>query len=201
MAKKYENVEKLTGLLGDSQLGGLQKRLSSTEKNLSEILKKLSDLEAVKSEREAAEAARLAEEAKQNAIRAAYESKDLNVFAKYIAEYTPMTVEQINGVLAREWDVKSNMGTLYTFEFGAKGNVKYVQNGKTKVQTTKYTVETDTVNFNGMKYTMLSYGHGHYALVTCDGRIGYLMWHEVEQTDAAQTDSEIEKAAAEAAGQ
>ena len=39
MAKKYENVEKVLGLLDDKQLGGLQKRLSSTEKNLSEILK------------------------------------------------------------------------------------------------------------------------------------------------------------------
>ena len=32
MAKKYENVEKVLGLLDDAQLGGLQKRLSSTEK-------------------------------------------------------------------------------------------------------------------------------------------------------------------------
>ena len=62
MAKKYENVEKILGLLDDKQLGGLQKRLFSTEKNLSEILKKLSDLEADKVEREAAEAARIAEE-------------------------------------------------------------------------------------------------------------------------------------------
>ncbi len=63
MAKKYENVEKVLGLLDDKQLGGLQKRLSSTEKNLSEILKKLSALETEKTEREAAEATRIAEEA------------------------------------------------------------------------------------------------------------------------------------------
>ncbi len=63
MAKKYENVEKVLGLLDDQQLGGLQKRLSSTEKNLSEILKKLSALETEKTEREAAEAAKIAEEA------------------------------------------------------------------------------------------------------------------------------------------
>lgn len=62
MAKKYENVEKILGLLDDSQLGGLQKRISSTEKNLSEILKKLSALEIEKAEREAAEAAARAEE-------------------------------------------------------------------------------------------------------------------------------------------
>ena len=175
--------------------------LNMEESEMTPVMKKCREKITEVQELWAEEEARLAEEAKQNAIRAACESKDLNVFAKYIAEYTPMTVEEINGVLARKWDVKSNMGTLYTFEFDAKGNVKYVQNGKTKVQTTKYTVEADTVNFNGMKYTMLSYGHGHYALVTSNGRIGYLMWHEVEQTDAAQTDSEIEKAAAEAAGQ
>ena len=45
MAKKYENVEKITSLLEDAQLGGLQKRLLSTEKSLSGILKKLADLE------------------------------------------------------------------------------------------------------------------------------------------------------------
>ena len=65
MAKKYENVEKILALLDDAQLGGLQKRLSSTEKSLSEILKKLSALENEKAEREAAEAAaRAAEEAR-----------------------------------------------------------------------------------------------------------------------------------------
>ncbi|MBQ5930119.1 MAG: hypothetical protein IIX02_04935 [Clostridia bacterium] len=79
MAKKYENVEKLTGLLGDSQLGGLQKRLSSTEKSLAEILKKLSVLEAEKAEREAAEAAARAEEqariAAEEAAKAAAEAE------------------------------------------------------------------------------------------------------------------------------
>ena len=47
MAKKYENVEKILGLLDDEQLGGLQKRLSSTERSLSDILKKLSALENI----------------------------------------------------------------------------------------------------------------------------------------------------------
>ena len=60
MAMKYENVEKITELLDEKQLGQLQKRLSSTEKSLSEILKKLSALEIEKTEREA-EAARAAE--------------------------------------------------------------------------------------------------------------------------------------------
>lgn len=79
MAKKYENVEKILGLLDDSQLGGLQKRLSSTEKSLSEILKKLSALEAEKMEREAAEAAARAEEelriAAEEAAKAAAEAE------------------------------------------------------------------------------------------------------------------------------
>ena len=58
MAKNdYKNVEKVKELLGDGQLGGLRKRLSSTEKSLNDILKKLGALETQKSEREAAEAA------------------------------------------------------------------------------------------------------------------------------------------------
>ncbi len=72
MAKKYENVEKILGLLGDEKLGGLGKRLSSTEKSLTDILKKLSALETEKAEREAAEAAaRAAEEAAKAAEEAA----------------------------------------------------------------------------------------------------------------------------------
>ncbi|MBQ7831216.1 MAG: translation initiation factor IF-2 [Clostridia bacterium] len=72
MAKKYENVEKISSLLEDEQLGGLQKSLAATEKSLSEILKKLSALEAEKAEREAAEAAaRAAEEARAAAEEAA----------------------------------------------------------------------------------------------------------------------------------
>ena len=63
MAKKdYKNVEKVTELLEEKQLGQLHKRLASTEKSLSDILKKLSALEDAKAERQAAEAARLAAE-------------------------------------------------------------------------------------------------------------------------------------------
>lgn len=75
MAKKYENVEKILGLLDDSQLGGLQKRMSSTEKSLSEILKKLSVLEIEKSEREAAEAAARAQEDARAQAEAAEKAK------------------------------------------------------------------------------------------------------------------------------
>ncbi len=75
MAKKYENVEKILGLLDDTQLGGLQRRLSSTEKSLSDVLRKLSALEIEKAEREAAfkaeeEAAKAAEEAAKAAKEA-----------------------------------------------------------------------------------------------------------------------------------
>ncbi|MBQ7323536.1 MAG: translation initiation factor IF-2 N-terminal domain-containing protein, partial [Clostridia bacterium] len=71
MAKKYENVEKITGLLDEKQLGGLQKRLSSTERSLSDILKKLTALEVEKQERNAQEAAKKAEaEAREQAEEA-----------------------------------------------------------------------------------------------------------------------------------
>ncbi|MBQ8352836.1 MAG: translation initiation factor IF-2 N-terminal domain-containing protein, partial [Clostridia bacterium] len=63
MAKNdYKNVEKVRELLGEQQLGGLRKRLSSTEKSLNDILKKLNALEAQKAEREAAAAAAAAAE-------------------------------------------------------------------------------------------------------------------------------------------
>ncbi len=90
MAKKYENVEKIAGLLDDNQLGGLQKRLSSTEKSLSEILRKLSALEAEKQEREAAEAAARAEaeaaKAAEEAARAAEEAAKAEAAAKAAEE-------------------------------------------------------------------------------------------------------------------
>ena len=87
MAKKYENVEKISGLLGEEQLGGLQKRLSSTEKSLSEILKKLAFLETEKMEREAAEAAaRAEEEARIAAEEAAKAAAEAEKAAKAAAE-------------------------------------------------------------------------------------------------------------------
>ncbi len=89
MAKKYENVEKITELLGEGQLGGLQKRLSSTEKSLAEIMRKLSALEAEKAERDAQkaaeEAARLAAEA-QAAKEAAEKAKAVPEAAETKAE-------------------------------------------------------------------------------------------------------------------
>ena len=83
----YENVEKILELLGEDQLGGLNKRISSTEKNLSEILRKLSALEAEKAEREAAEAAaRAAEEARIAAEEAAKAQKEAEEQAAKEAE-------------------------------------------------------------------------------------------------------------------
>ena len=106
MAKKYENAEKILGLLDDSGLGGLQKKISSTEKSLSEILKKLSALETEKSEREAAELAAKAEaeareaaaalaaaEAKAAEAKAAEESAEKEKQAK-AEETTPVEVEE-----------------------------------------------------------------------------------------------------------
>ena len=93
MAKKYENVEKIAGLLDDKQLGGLQKRLSSTEKSLSDILRKLSALETEKQEREAAETAaraeaeaRAAEEAAKAAAEKAAQAAKVEAEAKAAAE-------------------------------------------------------------------------------------------------------------------
>ncbi len=97
MAKKYENVEKILGLLDDERLGGLQKRLSSTEKSLSEILKKLSVLETEKAEREAAEAAARAEEEARIVAEAAAKAKaeeEAKAKAEKQAQAAPETEEK-----------------------------------------------------------------------------------------------------------
>ena len=48
MAKKYENLENITELLGAGKLKTASERLLSSEKELSEILKKLTALEEEK---------------------------------------------------------------------------------------------------------------------------------------------------------
>ena len=93
MAKKYENVEKITELLDDKQLGQLQKRLSSTEKNLAEIIKKLTALEIEKTEREAA-LAREAEEAERAAAQAAAEQAAAEKAAEEQAAQEPVAPEK-----------------------------------------------------------------------------------------------------------
>ena len=85
MAKKYENVEKITSLLDDEKLGGVQKRLLSTEKSLSGILKKLATLETEKQEREVAEAVAKAE-AEAAAVKAAEEAARIAAEEKAKAE-------------------------------------------------------------------------------------------------------------------
>lgn len=91
MAKKYENVEKITSLLDDKQLGGLQKRISSTEKSLADVLKKLSVLEAEKQQREAEKAAR-AEAAE--AAEAVKEAEVQAEAAPVVEEKTKKTVKK-----------------------------------------------------------------------------------------------------------
>ena len=93
MAKKYENVEKITELLDDKQLGQLQKRLSSTEKNLAEIIKKLTALEIEKTERDAA-LAREAEEAERAAAQAAAEQAAAEKAAEEQAAQEPVAPEK-----------------------------------------------------------------------------------------------------------
>ncbi len=92
MAKKYENVEKILGLLDDEQLGGLQKRLASTERNLSEIMKKLSVIETEKAEREAAAKAEQERVAAEEAAAAA--AKEAARLAKEQEEQAAPEVEK-----------------------------------------------------------------------------------------------------------
>ena len=62
MAKKYENLENITELLGAGKLKTASERLLSSEKELSEILKKLTALEEEKARAEAEAAEKEAEE-------------------------------------------------------------------------------------------------------------------------------------------
>ena len=78
--QKYEYAEKVTALLGEDRLGGLQKRLIGTERNLSEILKKLSAIEAEKE--------RIAAAQKEEAARAEAEQKA----AQKVEEAVPLTL-------------------------------------------------------------------------------------------------------------
>ena len=95
--KSYKNVEKITELLGDKNLGSLNKRLSSTEKSLAEILRKLTALEAEKAEREAAEeAARLEAQraAEEAAKEAAKEAEKVSLPEEEPAEEAPVQPEE-----------------------------------------------------------------------------------------------------------
>ena len=110
MAKKnYENVEKITELLEENGLKGLQKKISSTEKNLSEILKKLSALEVEKAEK----AQREAEALRIEAEKAELEAKEKAAVAEKEAEKAkeaqksePVTEETVE-VVAEEKPKKS----------------------------------------------------------------------------------------------
>jgi len=77
---KYENVEKISELLGENGLGEVMKKLSATEKSLSDVLKNLSVLEEEKVARDAAAAAEAAlkaeEEARLAAEKAAKEAEE-----------------------------------------------------------------------------------------------------------------------------
>ena len=88
MAKKYENVERVTELLEEKALGRLQNRILTTEKSLSEILRKLSVLEAEKAERDAELAREAAAREAEEAARLAAEEA-----AKLAAEEAQKAVE------------------------------------------------------------------------------------------------------------
>ncbi len=53
MARKAENVESILTVLGEGQLGGVLKGLSSMEKSVSETLRKITVMETEKAAREA----------------------------------------------------------------------------------------------------------------------------------------------------
>ena len=95
---KYENVEKISELLGEEKLGNVVKKLSSTEKNISEILKNLTAMEAEKAARDAQEAAARAEEARlaaeaELAAKAAQEAKE--AAAQKEAEKATEAIEEV----------------------------------------------------------------------------------------------------------
>ena len=58
----YENIEKLSSLLGDNEIRALLKAVSGSEKKLGEVSKKLSDWEAAIGRKRAEEEARRREE-------------------------------------------------------------------------------------------------------------------------------------------
>lgn len=70
----YDNIEKLGALLGEKEIGALQRAVVNGEKQLSELLKKLGDMEGVLMARRMEEAARRKEE-EARAEREAAEAK------------------------------------------------------------------------------------------------------------------------------
>ena len=54
----YENIEKLSGLLGEKELGALQRAVAASEKQISDLLKKIGMMEAALQAKRAEEAAR-----------------------------------------------------------------------------------------------------------------------------------------------
>ncbi len=138
---KYENVEKILGILEGEKLGSVMKRLSATEKNLSEILKNLTALETEKAEREAAEAARLAEEARLAALAAA-EAEKAEKEAKAKAE-----AEAAEAAAAQEAAVE---------EKPKKKSTKKKAEAETEVKTEKSetTEKTETVEEKPVEKTV-----------------------------------------------
>ncbi len=153
MAKKYENVEKILGLLDDEQLGGLQKRLSSTEKSLSDVLKKLSLLEIEKAEREAAEAARLAAEeaariAAEEAERAAKAAKEAEEAAKAVApEEKPVKKTSKKKAVEESVETKAEETPVERVEETPKAEEKAVEEPQSKTEKVEKTEKAETRTF------------------------------------------------------
>lgn len=58
----YDNIEKLSGILGEKEIGALQRAISQSEKQVAELLRKISEIETAVSQKRAEEEARLREE-------------------------------------------------------------------------------------------------------------------------------------------
>ena len=111
---KYENVEKISELLGEDQLGSVAKKLASTEKNILEIIKNLTVLEAEKAARDAQEAAARAEEARlaAEAEKAAQtEKEEKSVLPEQETASTLETAEEIVSTSQNEVESQETVET------------------------------------------------------------------------------------------
>ncbi len=92
----YENIEKLGALLGDKEIGALQKAVATSEKQLAELLRKLSEMEGAILAKRAQEEA-LARETEQAAAEKAAAEETLAVevpVSKAEKEPTPAPVAE-----------------------------------------------------------------------------------------------------------
>ena len=169
------------------------------------VMKKCSDKIAEVEKLQAEEEARLAEEAIQAELKAAYETKDANVFGKYLDRFTQLTDEQVKELLRGEWNVLTYNGSRVYFNFDKKNSFKYSSTENGKKNSYDYTIESGAVNLFGVSYYIYDLGNENYLFVNSTNYSPrYLFWHDIEvaETQAVEAEDEIAAlAAAEAAGE